>query len=131
MKGKNMTTEEKIAVMQAYVDGKTIQSIWNGDWADVTEPPIWNWRDNQYRIKPEEKYRPYKDYGEMVDDFCERFGVNCPVYAMPMIWLKSKRVDYKLMISCFNGESESWKLLKTYFNDYTYIDGSPVGKEAE
>ena len=131
-----MTTKEKIAVMQAYVDGKTVQCMYKGNWVDFVEPPIWNWRDNQYRIKPEEKlkleekYRQYKDYHEMTEDFCERFGVNCPKYAMPFIWIKNKEEDYVFMIHTFQGYDADDRL-ESYFKNYTYLDGSPVGKKVE
>ncbi len=55
--------------MQAYTDGKQIQckseDIWL-DWNTRIEP-VWDWRNCEYRIKPEPKepiYRPYKDFGE-------------------------------------------------------------------
>ena len=53
-----MTTKEKIAVMQAYEDGKKIQiyfkaSGWT-DW-DVSWGPVWDWDKHDYRIKPEEE----------------------------------------------------------------------------
>lgn len=49
-----MTTQEKIAVMQAHVDGKTIQvySYSNGGWSESYDPR-WNWTDFTYRIAPE------------------------------------------------------------------------------
>lgn len=52
-----MTTAEKIAVMQAYLDGKQIQFNNNNEWKDWTIPlePTWNWVDYDFRIKPEEK----------------------------------------------------------------------------
>lgn len=65
-----MTTIEKIAVMQAYVDGKQVQvRITKEEWADMSRvsEPTWNWSNNEYRIKPEPKeptYRPYKDFAE-------------------------------------------------------------------
>lgn len=51
-----MTTQEQIAVMQAYADGKKIQ--WNSPvdqqiaWID-TDEPLWNWCTCTYRVKPE------------------------------------------------------------------------------
>lgn len=51
-----MTTKEMIAVMQAYEDGKKIQTrtkIKGDDWKD--EIPTWDWAFCEYRIKPEEE----------------------------------------------------------------------------
>jgi hypothetical protein len=53
------TTAEKIAIMQAHLDGKIIQcrnAIPRNDGADWGSPllrPSWNWNDYEYRIKPE------------------------------------------------------------------------------
>ena len=53
-----MTTKEKIAVMQAYVDGKKIQCKYLSEekdcWCDC-EVPLWHWYMKDYRIKPEEE----------------------------------------------------------------------------
>ena len=47
------TTQEKIAVMQAHVDGKPIQVCSNAcDWMEASIPH-WNWRDFNYRVAPE------------------------------------------------------------------------------
>lgn len=51
-----MNTQEKIAVMQAFEAGETIQIIDNGfdepRWVDV-DRPSWNWEICTYRVKPE------------------------------------------------------------------------------
>lgn len=49
-----MTTAEKIAVMQAHVDGKPIQCTKRGE-SDWWQPvrPIWNFADFDYRVKPD------------------------------------------------------------------------------
>lgn len=51
----NKTTAEKIAVMQAYLDGKQIEILMpNGHWIKFDIPnPTWNWQDSDYRIKEE------------------------------------------------------------------------------
>jgi hypothetical protein len=57
-----MTTKEKIAVMQAFEDGKQCQAREKGrnDWCDFT-CTNWNWADCDFRIKPEEKKPRYRD----------------------------------------------------------------------
>ena len=50
------TTAEKIAVMQAFERGETIQArnVWDdgfSPWLDVCSPS-WNWCDREYRVKP-------------------------------------------------------------------------------
>lgn len=53
-----MSTEEKIEIMQAYLDGKTIQVENEDGWVDIKDhEPLWTWQTNRYRIKP--SARPY------------------------------------------------------------------------
>jgi hypothetical protein len=49
-----MNTQEMIAVMQAFEDGKRIQIDveCTGLWQDCAFP-AWNWRSQRYRVKPE------------------------------------------------------------------------------
>lgn len=53
------TTREKIEVMQAYENGKTIEISSRGsdnrNMRCCPSAPTWNWDDNDYSIKPEEK----------------------------------------------------------------------------
>jgi len=49
-----MTTQEKISALQAFLDGKLIQFKYksNIEWFNCSTP-VWNFEDNDYRIKPE------------------------------------------------------------------------------
>ena len=51
-------TIEAIRVMQAYVDGKDVESMYDGKWA-IIYVPRWNWDDAYYRIKPTPVLRPW------------------------------------------------------------------------
>lgn len=65
------TTEEMVAVMTAYKEGKTIEYKKHegipSDWTD-NDTPSWNWALYDYRVKPEPKYRPYKNADECFRD---------------------------------------------------------------
>jgi hypothetical protein len=55
-------TKQAIAVMQGFIDGKTIQysPYDNGEWKNVSRTPCWEWHRYNYRLKPEVvKYRRY------------------------------------------------------------------------
>lgn len=54
-----MTTEEKITVMQAYLDNKTIEikSKTEKEWNTCDFEPLWDWLKYEYRIKSE--YIPF------------------------------------------------------------------------
>jgi hypothetical protein len=51
-------TLEAIRVMQAYVDGNEVESLYGGKWA-LACIPRWDWDDTDYRIKPTAKLRPW------------------------------------------------------------------------
>lgn len=68
-----MGTEDKIIIMQAFVDGKTIQrDLPNGAWVDMNDSPVWNWRDVNYRIKPEPKIIYVNDVAGGLGSFSSR-----------------------------------------------------------
>ena len=141
-----MTTEEKIKVMHAYVDGKQIQtrsnliknSLFKSDWVDMSIEPSWDWVINDYRIKPEPKkptYRPYKDTDEMIADIKERFKVDLSSYAIPLTWIKRRGMYEYSLITDYNDDTVridnmSWDFAEL-FKHYIYLDGSPCGKLVE
>ena len=51
-------TKEAIRVMQAYVDGKEVQTMYDEKW-QTTNIHSWNWFDCNYRIKPTPVLRPW------------------------------------------------------------------------
>ena len=110
------TTQEMIAVMQAYVDGKEIESANNSFtdkiWYDTIDP-IWNWYENDYRVKPTSEYVPFT-----FED--AEFLIGKVV--------KSKDENWIEMITwCDNDEASSISY-STLLYGYTFIDGSPCGK---
>ena len=66
-----MNTEEKIKVMQAFVEGKTIERLRNGEWVGFDCEPSWDWYKYSYRIKPEPKIiYVNEDKGELMSCHC-------------------------------------------------------------
>ena len=51
-------TKEAIRIMQAFVDGKEVESLYGGKWA-LACIPRWDWDDTDYRIKPTAKLLPW------------------------------------------------------------------------
>lgn len=78
-----MKVSEQIAIMKAYEDGKTIeQKLLDGtEWNSIVhvEDFPFDFVANEYRIKPEDKYRPYKSVDEAFNE-AEKHG----------FWVKSK-----------------------------------------
>ena len=125
-------TKERIAVMQAYVDGKQIQvESSDSKWADVPEPS-WSINGN-YRIKPEPKYRPFKDADECWQEMQKH---------QPFGWIKDKNDGHYSMVTTVDaaaGEGKKhigisggniWTLSETRC-DYTFADGKPFGINIE
>ena len=82
---KDMTREEvkeMLPVLQAFAEGKTIESrCIKGDkslWYDDEDPSFDN--DFEYRIKPEPKYRPFSDAKECWEEMQKH---------QPFGWVKS------------------------------------------
>lgn len=130
-------TKERIAVMQAYVDGKQIQvESSDSKWADVPEPS-WSINGN-YRIKPEPKYRPFKNAEECWHEMLKH---------QPFGWIKEKgdKPSYELL-ACVSENDEAPISFASYgsavgmgvtirsncefsktFNGFTFADGAPFG----
>lgn len=128
-----MTREEAkvlLPIIQAYAEGKTIQSrCIKGDeslFYDDEDPSFDG--DFEYRIKPEPKYRPFKDAEECWHEMLkhQQFG-----------WVKLKDTEsgyYMLkgiasqVVIGFNETPFSYKKV---FEDYTFADGVPFGVKVE
>ena len=86
------------------------------------------------RVEKEHSYRPYKDTEEMIADWKERFMVDeIPDFCMPLIWVKSGVIcslitDILPKGVVLYGDAQNMNYL---FDSYTYLDGSPCGKEIE
>lgn len=66
------STEYKIRVMQAFLDGEEIQinDSQERGWLDWgLGQPIWNWEDNSYRIKPKEELKLSIDWDQVADKY--------------------------------------------------------------
>ena len=93
-----MTREEAkklLPVIQAFADGKTIQVRINNDssWTDLLDNKLEISKLFEYRIKPEPKYRPFKNKEECWDEMFKHqpFGyiVNVAVcLTLPLLYRK-------------------------------------------
>lgn len=132
-----MTREEAkelLPIIQAYAEGKTIQFLDGGKWADVYETDFYQSPD-KYRIKPEPKYRPFKTKEECWNEMMKHH---------PFGWLKSKKNGRFICIGevCGSYEFETvYIALSTseslsrssdsMFEQYTFDDGTPFGIKEE
>ena len=94
------------------------------------------------------KYRPYKDCEEMKRDFDKRLmeligleRVENPM-SSPLIWVKRKEYGTEFLVTAFDNSKylgterlpcvniqDTWVNFEELFEGYTYLDGSPIGKE--
>ena len=121
--------QDRINLMQAYVNGKQIQffSILENKWVDTIDP---SWSQfNRYRIKPEPNYRPFKNAEECWQEMQKH---------QPFGWIKDKNDGHYSMVTTVDaaaGEGKKyieisggnlWTLAET-MSDYTFADGTPFG----
>ena len=126
-----MTREEAkelLPIIQAFAEGEDIQIATAGEWKDVdesweilfTEPP------HCYRIKPKQKYRPFKTHGECWNEMLKH---------QPFGWVKEISSEMLYLINGISNESivimEDINSFKEAMNIYEFKDGTPFGIKEE
>ena len=115
--------QDRIALMQAYVDGKQIQYFnrLEGKWEDTTDPR-WS-QGSSYRIKPEPNYRPFKNAEECWQEMQKH---------RPFGWIKDKEDGHYSMVAMVDDAvirisgNKDW-FIDEITNNYTFADGTPFG----
>lgn len=118
--------KELLPIIQAYAEGKTIQSydslIDIGDWEDC-ENPIFDDSNYNYRIKPEPKYRPFEDAKECWAEMLKH---------QPFGWVKNKDTQSFFLCKAVGkftsiGVENSPYTYDDAFEFYTFADDVPFG----
>lgn len=115
-----------LPIIQAYAEGKVIQiQHIDGTWQDAKY--LNPGRGLIYRIKPEPKYRPFKDSEEC---WCEMSKHE------PFGWVKNKGSQALFVckaIGCIIeiGIEDTPYTYKHQFDTYTFADGTPFGIKEE
>lgn len=121
--------KELLPIIQAYAEGKVIESrCIKGDkslWYDDEDPSFDD--DFEYRIKPEPKYRPFKDAEECWAEMLKHH---------PFGWVKDKETPKFLVCKAlgnlfFIGIEDKPYNYKEVLRDYTFADGTPFGVKVE
>ena len=116
--------KELLPIIQAFAEGEDIQIATAGEWKDVdeswailfTEPP------HCYRIKPKQKYRPFKSQEECWNEMLKH---------QPFGWIYNKNDScYYCIISVDEDKIElspemqphSETTIKEYYMENSYID---------
>lgn len=122
----DMTREEVknlLPVMQAFAEGKEIQYVnsegWVSDKETMFDGVSYAFR---YRIKPEPKYRPFKNIEECWTEMQKH---------QPFGWIKDEDGAKRLITDIFSFSevyaSESKMNIHGMFEEFTFADGTPFG----
>ena len=119
--------KELLPIIQAFAEGKTILVQEDIDWCYLGNESDFNLNPQRYRIKPEPKYRPFKDAEECWQEMQKH---------QPFGWLKHKTDNVYSFISkidkdcCYFAVNVYWSF-DTLFKTKTFIDGTPFGIKEE
>ena len=120
--------KEMLPVLQAFAEGKTIESrCIKGDkslWYDDEDPSFDN--DFEYRIKPEPRYRPFRDSKECWEEMQKH---------QPFGWVKStlfKDFDLVQRVTTLYVEINREIIdYKDALDKFTFADGNNFGVKVE
>lgn len=128
-------TAESMPIIKAFAEGKVIQILnERGEWVYLTEReglPIGTLIEepNCFRIKPEPKYRPFKDAEECWQEMQKH---------QPFGWLKGDKCFYNIVsvsnidVSMANVSGDIIILnFSDVMEDNTFADGTPFGIKVE
>ena len=123
--------KEAAKVMEAYANGKKIQCNYNCQdnegWVD-TDNPSFNWDKYVYRIKPEPKYRPFKNQEECWTEMLKH---------QPFGWIRNNDTQRLCNIGSIGRNNCGVVIDKSIlyfdlgFNTCNFIDGTPFGIKEE
>ena len=123
--------KEAAKVMEAYANGKKIQCNYNCQdnegWVD-TDNPSFNWDKYVYRIKPEPKYRPFKNQEECWTEMLKH---------QPFGWIRNNDTQRLCNTGSIGRNNCGVVIDKSIlyfdlgFNTCNFIDGTPFGIKEE
>lgn len=115
-------------ILEAIKEGKTIQFNDSGVWRDIDGCDEGFFLDTlvgetyNYRIKPEPKYRPFKN----ADECWAEMKIH-----RPFGWVKEKERNVRAEINYIHNEGVMFScgsvLFERMFDIYTFADGTPFG----
>lgn len=127
--------KEFYPILQAYAEGKVIETRTDpstlkrkdtpNDWTEMKG--IEFWKNTEYRIKPEPKYRPFKNAEECWNEMQKH---------QPFGWVKDRHgskfvienVDSRGFVDVYDEDTCSFKEV---FENRTFADGQPFGIKVE
>ncbi len=121
--------KQLLPIIQAFAEGKTIEQRCAESWVEVDKDCDFHFPANYYRIKPESKYRPFKDAKECWQEMQKH---------QPFGWIKGKEGEHHSLITSIIADEEevyingiSGFVLDEIMEHYTFADGFPFGVKDE
>ena len=122
--------KELLPIIQAFAEGKTIQiKALDGLWHDDKGDDIRFYaKPKNYRIKPVQKYRPFKNKKECWEEMLKH---------QPFGWVKDMSRMYNIITIREDGiivntdVSNTWYDFESSIHFLKFIDGTPFGTKEE
>lgn len=127
-----MTREQAkklLPIIQAFSEGKDIETKTGSGWISI-ESMSFAGNPDSYRIKPEPKYRPFKNAEECWTEMQKH---------QPFGWVKDKKdVHHRVLITAVDDDTCGMSLngnaawsLSGIMDLFTFADGTPFGVKVE
>lgn len=120
-----------LPIIKAFSEGKEVQYKANGRWY-LAEDIAFFGGGQEFRIKPEPTYRPFKDAKECWQEMLKH---------QPFGWITNTDIERSKMIDTFDSSeddndrpiyiNDSWWKLSQVFEKFTFADGTPFGIKVE
>ena len=119
--------KELLPIIKAFAEGKDVETKTGSGWMSI-ENMSFAGKPESYRIKPEQKYRPFRDSEECWQEMLKH---------QPFGWLKDKNDGHLTLITVVDNDKwmalngrVGWEFLGM-MNNYVFADGTPFGVKIE
>lgn len=112
--------KEMLPIIKAFAEGKALEHSLDGRRWFETHYPSWN-QNLIYRIKPEQKYRPFQSQEECWNEMLKH---------QPFGWVRSTMSDSLYLIESISDEINCNRTITSYnvaFEWFKFADGTPFG----
>lgn len=106
-----------LPIIKAFSEGKTIEMKCAESWIEIEDVCDFH-SSSTFRIKPEPKYRPFKDAEECWQEMTKH---------QPFGWVKDTETNEYFNVYCVSNSTSSIDLFDRTFKRCIFIDGSPYG----
>ena len=116
--------KELLPIIQAFAEGKAIQfRCKTGEWLNILSEFDFTLSPDDYRIKPEPKYRPFKSQEECWNEMLKH---------QPFGWIKNNEGNIFNILAMINRNctiklNECYSKYSELFKDFKFTDGTPFG----